>query len=51
MVGLMALALTETRYNLTLASKWLVQERDLSMVSMLLMQNDVRTVVMWHCFN
>lgn len=42
---------TETRYGLTPASKWLVKERELSMVPMLLMQNDQRTVAPWHRFN
>ena len=41
----------ETRYGLTPASKWLVKERELSMVPMLLMQNDERTVAPWHRFN
>jgi hypothetical protein len=41
----------KTRYDLNLTSKWLMKERDLLMVSMLLMQNDVRTVAMWHHFN
>lgn len=41
----------ETRYGLTPASKWLVKERELSMVPMLLMQNDERTLAPWHHFN
>jgi hypothetical protein len=41
----------ETRYGLTPASKWFVKERELSMVPMLLMQNDERTVAPWHHFN
>jgi hypothetical protein len=41
----------ETRYGLTPASKWLVKERELSMVPMLLMQNDERTLAPWHRFN
>lgn len=41
-----------TRYGLTPASKWLVQEsRELSMAPMLLMQNDERSVAPWHRFN
>jgi hypothetical protein len=41
----------ETRYGLTPTSKWLVKERELSMVPMVLMQSDERTMAPWHRFN
>jgi len=41
----------ETKYGLTPASKWLVKQRDLSMVPMLLIQNDERAMAPWHRFN